>query len=398
MGGKMTKLRRLALVLLAVGSLFFVACGSTPKESSGSKSDSGASTQKTDRDSSGKNGSGKNGSGNGDNDGSGKNGSGKNGNGKDSYYFGDGDDSDDLSSIDENEDYQKTGNYNSLFKRIDNSRKKALKSGAGDDSISSDFFKALDHEYQLQKRLAEQNGPTPEMTNILKQINSAYLALEQYEDAKAKKQKIDKNGYASHSQKAYDEGASLLKELEAVMADSESFFKQVRTGTSDVGDKFYKKALKANTDFTNVFKATATDERTAAFKAKKQADSVKASVSRKSDYDDGVTQFRNGDSNYVTGSVEDSIDNYIRARKIFSTLYKEVAAAREAAQKKIEAAKKKVDHSRNTAAQTDKTDPLTEKIEGIEDHNAKLLDDDDFTEAANSYVEVDETLDLGGAR
>ena len=133
-----------------------------------------------------------------------------------------------------------------------------------------------------------------------------------------------------------------------------------------------------------------------ALKAKKQADSVKASVSRKDDYDDGVSEFRSGDSNYVTGSVEQSIENYTNARDIFATLYKEVAAARAEAQKKISEAKKKVNHAWGVADEADKTDPLTEKIDGIEDHDAKLLEDDDFSDAENSYVEIDEELDDDG--
>ncbi len=403
----MTKLKRLALVLLAASSLFLVACGSTPKDDSKNSGGAGSSSQS--RTGSGIAGDGSDsgsgyGSGNSltDDDGSG---SGRNGYGDDDDGSGSGGDDSDGSDgsgygydDDEDEEFDEdtAKNYNALFRMIEKSREKAIDAGAEYDDATSDFFSALDEEYRRQRALAESEGISPEMTNILRQINAAYEGLAQYEEAKAKKKLIDDNDYASNNQRAYDEGADLLEELEEIMADSDSFFEELRSGDSDVGTQFLNKATRANTDFTNVLKASANNMRTEAFKAKKQADSVKASVSRKDDYDDGVSEFRAGDSNYVTGSIDESIENYTKARDIFATLYKEVAAARAEAQKKISEAKKKVNHAWGVADEADKTDPLTEKIDGIEDHDAKLLEDDDFTDAENSYVEIDEELDDDG--
>lgn len=410
----MTKLKRLALILLAASSLFFVACGSTPKDDSKNSGGAGSSSQSRtgsgidgdgsdsgsgsgsgnsltdDGSGNGRNGYGDDddGSGNGRNGSDGSDGSGSGSGSGSGYGYDDGDDEE----FDENT----AKNYNALFRMIEKSRERAIDAGAEDDDATSDFFNALDEEYRRQRALAESEGISPEMTNILRQINAAYEGLAQYEEAKAKKKLIDDNGYASNNQRAYDEGADLLEQLEEIMADSDSFFEELRSGESDAGTQFLNKATKANTDFTNVLKAAANNMRTEAFKAKKQADSVKASVSRKDDYDDGVSEFRAGDSNYVTGSVDESIENYTRARDIFATLYKEVAAARAEAQKRISDAKKKVNHAWGVADEADKTDPLTEKIDGIEDHDAKLLEDDDFTEAENSYVEIDEELDADG--
>lgn len=410
----MTKLKRLALILLAASSLFFVACGSTPKDDSKNSGGAGSSSQSRtgsgidgdgsdsgsgsgsgnsltdDGSGNGRNGYGDDddGSGNGRNGSDGSDGSGSGSGSGSGYGYDDGDDEE----FDENT----AKNYNALFRMIEKSRERAIEAGAEDDDATSDFFNALDEEYRRQRALAESEGISPEMTNILRQINAAYEGLAQYEEAKAKKKLIDDNGYASNNQRAYNEGAKLLEELEEIMADSDSFFEELRSGESDAGTQFLNKATKANTDFTNVLKAAANNMRTEAFKAKKQADSVKASVSRKDDYDDGVSEFRAGDSNYVTGSVDESIENYTRARDIFATLYKEVAAARAEAQKRISDAKKKVNHAWGVADEADKTDPLTEKIDGIEDHDAKLLEDDDFTEAENSYVEIDEELDADG--
>ncbi len=394
----MTRLKRLALVLLAASSLFLVACGSTPKDDSKNSGGAGSSSQS--RSGSGIDGDGsdsdsRNGFADSDDDGygNGEDGSGGAGGSGSGSGWGSGSGYDDDEDEEFDEDTAK--NYNALFRMIEKSREKAIDAGAEDDDATADFFNALDEEYRRQRALAESEGINPEMTNILRQINAAYEGLAQYEEAKAKKKLIDDNDYASNNQRAYNEGADLLEELEEIMADSDSIFEELRSGESDVGTQFLNKATRANTDFTNVLKAAANNMRTEAFKAKKQADSVKASVSRKDDYDDGVSEFRAGDSNYVTGSVDESIENYTKARDIFATLYKEVAAARAEAQKKISEAKKKVNHAWGVADEADKTDPLTEKIDGIEDHDAKLLEDDDFTDAENSYVEIDEELDGG---
>ena len=64
--------------------------------------------------------------------------------------------------------------------------------------------------------------------------------------------------------------------------------------------------------------------------------------------------------------------------------------------KRIQDAKKRVNHAWDVADEADRTDPLTEKIDGIEDHDAKLLEDDDFSDAENSYVEIGEELDADG--
>ncbi len=362
----MLKLKRYTLVFLIAAAVIFASCSSAPKKKSGKDSgknsgkDNGKSNELTLND----------GSKNGSRDGSGKDGSGKDSSGKDA------------------------SDYSSLFSKIEKSRKEAISNGAYEEL--PDFFKELDSEYVEQKKEAQKNGKSDEMTNILESLNSAYQTISKYKEAKDKKKKIDNKGYASNSQKNYDEGASLIEELDEVFDESGSFFKELRAGDEDVAEKLLEKATRADGDFINVFKATAINERSAAFKAKKQADSVKASVSRKSDYDDAVSQFRSGDENYKSGSIEECIDNYISAKNMFSRLYTEVSAARKAALSKINTANDKVKHSWNVADKADKTNPLTEKIEGIEDPDVVLLEADDFTDAENSYVELSEKLEVGG--
>ena len=290
----------------------------------------------------------------------------------------------------------------SLLGKVKNSRQNALDSGA--DDVLSKAFKAAEAEYERLRKLAEQGDNSAELAERLKNLSDFYEGLSAFSEAKKKKERIDDGGYADHGRKAYDHGSSLLDELSNIddfdarlAADAEAFAAGGKAATSGFGSEFLKKAKQADSDFSAVFKAAANNERSDALKAKKQADSVKASVSRKTDYDTGVNYFRTGDTNYVTGSIEASILNYVDAKEMFAKLYSEISKLRAAAQKHIDAAKKRVSSSDAKAGEADRTDPLTEKIVGIEDPDAKLLEDDDFTEAANSYVELDEELSAGGS-
>ncbi|HBG65581.1 MAG TPA: hypothetical protein DDW78_03840 [Treponema sp.] len=378
----MKKFRRVALLALAIASLLCVGCKSTKVEDK-----PGQGTEST------TDGSGRNGSGtdkNSGTDGNGKNLSGSS-TGKDGKNGGNGSGKDGSGAED----------IGSLLSKVKNSRQNAIDAGA-DDALSK-AFKAAEAEYERLRKLAEQGDDSAALAERLKNLNDFYEGLSAFADAKKKKERIDQNGYAGHSRKAYDHGSSLLDELSDIddfaarlEADAAAFEAGGKAATSGSGTEFLKKARQADQDFAAVFKAAANNERSEALKAKKQADGVKASVSRKSDYDNGVNTFRTGDNNYVTGSIEDSILNYIDAKEMFAKLYSEISKLRAAAEKHIEAAKKRVSRSDANAGEADRTDPLTEKIVGIEDPDAKLLEDDDFSEAENSFVELDEELSVGG--
>ncbi|MCR5762533.1 MAG: hypothetical protein K6G00_04035 [Treponema sp.] len=393
------KLRRLFYLVVALCCMLFVTCASTKQSGSSGKdrgsSDSSATAGGSSKDSSksGSSSSSKSGSSSSSKSGSSSSSDSDSSSSSDSdssSKSGKGSQSDSSSG----KKYSSDNQINSLIDSIENSRRNA--ENAGGDSALSDLYNAANDAFERLKQRAAAGENTPELKRALENLNSLFKGLEVYAEAKAKKERIDEKGYAYNNQNAYDEGASLLEELEEMNKNAAAFIAELEKGTSDNGNEFLKKANKADLDFSNVFKTTATNERSAAFKAKKQADSVKASVSRKNDYDNGVASFRNGDSKYVTGDIEGSIEDYVSARGIFSKLYKEVSAARKKAQTLIDDAKNRVKHSESVALKADKTDPLTEKIQGIEDENAILLESDDFSAAKATYVEIDEKIEVGG--
>ncbi len=397
-------LKRLAFVLLAVACLLCITCKSAPKKNGPEEPDS-TTLPKTEEDEGGK-GLGEDSSGLENGTGGIDDGSGLEDTGSQQEEENTGDtgleegqsEADAAKAAEEAEAALRVAEnakaINKLLKAIEDSRRAAIEAGADDEMPG--LFAAADESFKRLRERAESGETSDELRRALENLNALYEGMKEYTEAKEKKKRIDRNGYASHSQMEYDDGAFLLAELEEIMRNPQAFMAKLEEGNSDEGKEFLKKAKEANIDFSTVFKATAMDERTAAFNAKKQADSVKASVSRKSDYDAAVRFFRNGDSKYTNGSIEESIEDYVQAKEIFSKLYLEVGAIRKQSLIQLEEARERVALSRESALQADREKPLSQKIPGIEDADAVLLPADDFSIARNSFVPLNERLVTGG--
>ena len=274
-----------------------------------------------------------------------------------------------------------------LLDKVSAARDAAIAAGA--EAANPDGYKAAEVEYAAEKK-ADTDDSTADLSVALNDLIARYNALTAVAEAKAKKARIDSLGYADYDKADYDSASKALDELLAPTAN-------IATGKD-----LYKKADTANRQFGNVlttaFKTLAKNERTEAFKAKKQADEVKAAVSRKTEYDQGVDSFRTGDQDFVNGNPEKSISDYTASKDMFTKLYTEISEARAKAQAAIDAAKKRVADSNAVATEADTKVPLgDEKVKGIEDPDAKLLQDDDFSSNENAAVTVDETLEEGAS-
>lgn len=256
-----------------------------------------------------------------------------------------------------------------LWSDIDSARKEAVESGA--DKAAPKVFGEAESEYEKLK----EGTPTEADLAALK---ARYAALKHFADAKAKKEKIDRYGLASYKQIVYDEGAKLIDEL-----SGENSLTSAEWGT---------KAVAADTAMTVVLetglRAKAREEREAAVKALKDANSVKCYVSRKAEYDTFVNAFKSGDQNYATKNPEGALEKYTKAKEGFAGLYASVSDARAKAQAILDEARKRVEASEKTAVQADIDKPLgDEPVEGIEAEDAKLLEDDDYSESEASEVD-----------
>lgn len=271
-----------------------------------------------------------------------------------------------------------------LLETVDASREAAIKSGAN-QYYADDLAKADAKLKELKEKSA---NTTADMSKEINDVNYRYLALEKASATKKLKEKIEANGFVDDNRIAYDAAEVLYAELEKAIHESED------------GYAMFKAAEGAyaayHTIFYSSFKKLADKERAGAVEQKKNADSVRAGVSRKDEYKAIVEIFKKGDSAYVTKNPEGAYEKYKEAKEKFEVLYKDVAEKRAAAQKRIDEAKAKVNDVSDFAENADQTAPLgNEKVDGIEEKDTVLLEKDEFANPEDAVIEVEETVDAG---
>ena len=269
-----------------------------------------------------------------------------------------------------------------ILAKIEEARKAALEAGA--DKKASNIWSELDRVYN------ELKNSEGDISASGADLAARYQVLTAYAQAKDEKKKIDDNDFAKYDQKDYDDGSELLATVE------EAF--EAENWDASTGDK----ALKAYGKFKNVtfaaYKQLALEERDAAFAAKRDADSVKAGVSRKEPYKAAADLFKQGDQLYAIKNPEGAYKNYKTAKEQFTELYKDVAAKRTQAQQKLDEAKKAVEESEKFAEKADQETPIldTEEIEGIEEASTVLLEEDEYEAPEAAEIDIPEAIDDNG--
>lgn len=265
-----------------------------------------------------------------------------------------------------------------ILAKIEEARKAALEAGA--DKKASNIWSELDKVYN---DLKNSDG---DISAAGADLAKRYQILTAYAQAKDEKKKIDDNDFAKYDQKDYDDGSELLAAVEEAF-ESENW-------DVSAGDK----AVKAYGKFKNVtfaaYRELALEERELAFAAKKDADSVKAGVSRKEPYKAAADLFKAGDQLYAIKNPEGAYNNYKTAKEQFTSLYKDVAAKRAQAQQKLDEAKRAVEDSASFAEKADQETPIldTEEIEGIEEASAVLLEEDNYEAPEASEIDIPEAI------
>lgn len=264
------------------------------------------------------------------------------------------------------------------------SRQAAIDSDA--EEYAPDFFDSLEEKYEdLKARAANGEDVTAECNDLAKR----YQALAAYVNALDAKETIDDYELPALAQTTYDKGCQDLDDFEELFDDPDSS-----------ADDLLAKGTSAYANFKTVlvalYKDIAKDARADALEAKKDADSVKAAVSEKREYNRGVELFKKGDASYSMNGYEAACDAYDEAYDIFSTLYETISEKRAAALAAIEAAKKSVEASAAIAEEADLESPLTGQVDGIEDEDAVLLEEDDYADPEDAEVYLDEELQVGG--
>lgn len=233
---------------------------------------------------------------------------------------------------------------------------------------------------------AEDDAAAEEAARLAKLEERRKAALEAFENAKAARDLIEENGWEKYDESDYENGCEKLDKVEEAYD---------ATGTLD--ESLFDTALASYEDFKKVldaaYKKMAKEERAAAYEAKQSADSVKAAVARKDDYTKAVDTFKQGDSHYVTKNPKASYECYKSAKETFLGLYDDLYEKRAAAQAALEAAKKAVEESAQFAEEADRVAPITEEIDGIEDEDTVLLEEDEYEDPEEAEADISSVID-----
>ena len=265
-----------------------------------------------------------------------------------------------------------------LLAKINDARDAAIEAGADKN--------APDQMEKLDKLLADfENSENPEKD--AQSIIDRYNLLANYSRAKEAKDEIDDNDFADYAPNNYDRGCTELEKVEAALdSDSIEFDKAVFVSAENAMKEF-------NAVINVAYKKIAKENREEAIAAKKDADSVKAGVSRKAEYKEAADLIQTGDSLYSMQNAKKASEKYLEAADKFTYLYDDVSEKRAAAQAAIEEAKRKVQESAQFAEQADVKAPITGEVEGIEDEDAVLLEADEYEDPEEAEADIAEELE-----
>ena len=264
----------------------------------------------------------------------------------------------------------------SAIKKVEEARALAIEAGA--DKYAPELFSKVEELYQQLVNNSEGKDLSSECENL----EASYAVLADYAKAKSVKEKIDAEELMTYAQSTYNEGVELLTSVEKSF-EAEQF-------DSSVVETAHNAYVKFNKVYMIAYKLIAQKERDLALDAKKDADSVKASVSQKERYKVAADEFAAGDSAYSMQNPESAYNHYGVAKDEFGKLFVEVSEKRAEALRIMEEAKKRVEESKNFASEADVQAPISEPVEGIEEADAVLLEETKYEEV--EVVEFEETL------
>lgn len=280
----------------------------------------------------------------------------------------------------------------SILDAIDEARDFAIEADA--ENLAPSTLEALDEKYdELYERAeAEEN-----IVKEGKDLADAYLALGTYLKALEAKELIEETGMQDTALDMYNQGCTALDELEEMYDEGNATPAQLLAKATTSKACF-------DAVLNTIYKKLSTQARQSALEAKKDADSVKAGVAMKSEYNEAVNTFKKGDSYYTRQQSYDAYKCYVEAADTFDELFDEVSEKREAAERAIEEAKQKVRESSDFAEAADEQAPITEAMNGIEDEDAVLLEEEEYDDPSEAEADLPETvqepdtMDIGDAK
>lgn len=272
-------------------------------------------------------------------------------------------------------DYLK-GN-DALLAAAETARQEAINASA--QSYYAEAYNSAESQLEKIKKDCAADSKT-DYSSQIKDVTARYHALAKAAQAQALKKRIDELDFSSYDKSSYDAGEAALAEFDKLGTDGDSSARL--TQATKAFDSYSTVLLKS-------FKALAGQERKSALEAKKNADSVKAGVSKKDEYTKAADTFKKADSDYVTMNIEGAYKGYQESKTSFAELYDTVSKARAAAQEAIDKAKKAAEETKSYATEADTIAPLGEgEVQGIEAEDKKLLEDDKLANPDDAVIDV----------
>lgn len=263
----------------------------------------------------------------------------------------------------------------------DAAREAAIKAGA--EKYYPKLLSDIDKEYESLKKKIAANPGTDYSANI-EEIAKKYEALEKASLARKMQEDISKLDFdfTSVDKNAAQTGADALKRFNSLNSNASG---DELLSNAEAAYKAYKTLMDKG------YKAMAARERSDALKAKKDADSVKAAVAKKTkeQYTQAANKFVKADAAYSRGSTYDAYNGYKEVKESYTELYEIVKQDREAAQAALEKAKQRVAEAATYSAEADTIAPITEKVAGIEDESTTLLEKDNFANPEDAVIDVE---------
>ena len=245
------------------------------------------------------------------------------------------------------------------------------------------LFSGVDKIYSDLKAKVAAN-PKADHSAEIKDVTAKFEALEKASLAKKMQEEMEKLDFdfSSVDKKAAEDGANALKKFGSLTSstDGEELLAQANAAYDA-----YKMLLDKG------YRAMSARERNAALAAKKDADSVKAAVAKKTkeEYTQAADKFIKADASYSRGKAYDAYEGYKFAKEKYLELYEIVKADREAAQAALEKAKQRVAEAASYSAEADTIAPLKEQVAGIEEEGATLLEKDNFANPEDAVIDVE---------
>ena len=267
-----------------------------------------------------------------------------------------------------------------LIDKVDSARDAAIQAEA--KKYFPELFAETESKYnEFKKNIAE--NPDKDYSADAADLVARYASLEKAANAKAMKETIEAFNFSGLDPKLFEAGNAALDKYAELGASASG--KDLLPQAELAYNSYSQLLLKGYVSLINA-------EKEAALAAKKNAESVKAQLAKKDEYANATAIFQKADTAKNYNNVKDkkaAYEGFKTSKEIYTEIYETVKKNREEAQAAIDRAKKRVAESESYSVEADSIAPLSEKVDGIEDENAVLLEKDTFSNPDDAIIQVD---------